>query len=189
MRAFARVVHGVGCPAGCQLCWRRREELRVAEEEVRTQQEALDLGRAATEADRQRYQALFLLAPAAYLITDPAGLIREANLRAVALLGIAHRFVAGKPLALFVELEDRQPFRDRLGRLAHEDLADWRVRLHPRGGGPIPVTVSVAVRRDRNGTAEELRWLLWPPPEGELGPVSTGTAAGPTRAGPGWPRR
>jgi PAS domain S-box-containing protein len=153
------------------------EELRVAEEEVRTQQEALDLGRAATEADRQRYRALFLLAPAAYLITDPAGLIREANLRAVALLGIDHRFVAGKPLAMFVDLEDRQPFRDRLGRLAREDLADWRVRLHPRGGGPIPVTVSVAVGRDGNGTAEELRWLLWPPPEVELGPVSTGSAA------------
>ena len=63
------------------------EELRVAEEEVRTQQEALDEGRRRSEAERERYQALFLLAPAAYVVTDPAGLIREANLRAVALLG------------------------------------------------------------------------------------------------------
>lgn len=63
------------------------EELRVTEEEVRTRQEALDAGGRANETERERYQALFVLAPAAYLVTDPAGLIREANLRAVALLG------------------------------------------------------------------------------------------------------
>jgi PAS domain S-box-containing protein len=153
------------------------EELQVAEEEVRTQQESLSAGRELAEAERERYQALFLLAPAAYLLTDPAGVIREANLRAVALLGIDRRFVAGKPLATFVHAEDRWPFRDRLARLAREDLADWRVRLHPRGGEPIPVTVSVAVGRDRAGKVQELRWLLWPPPEVELGPVATGAAA------------
>ena len=159
------------------------EELRVAEEEVRTQQEALSTGREQTEAQWQRYQALFLLAPAAYLVTDPAGLIREANLRAVALLGVDRQFVAGKPLVSFVHTEDRWSFRDRLGRLAREDLAEWRVRLHPRGAGPIPVTVSVAVGRDQAGTAEELRWLLWPPPEAGVGPSFMGMAA-PLAVGP-----
>gem|GEM_PF-4380785 len=116
------------------------EELRVAEEEVRTQQESLSAGRELAEAERERYQALFLLAPAAYLLTDPAGLIREANLRAVALLWGAHP-------------------GDRLGGR----------RAGPGRQGP------------------ELRWLLWPPPEAELGPVATGTtslAMGPPPAGP-----
>jgi PAS domain S-box-containing protein len=141
-------------------------------EEVRTQQESLRAGHERTEAERERYQALFLLAPAAYLVTDPVGLIREANLRAVTLLGVDCRFVVGKPLVSFVHAEDRWPFRDRLAR---EDMAEWRVRLHPRGGEPIPVTVSVAVGRDRSGTVQQLRWLLWPPPEVELGPVLTAT--------------
>jgi hypothetical protein len=46
------------------------------------------------------------------------------------------------------------------------------------------VTVSVAAGRDRAGTVQELRWLLWPPPEFELDPVSTGTAAPPLAVRP-----
>lgn len=135
------------------------EELRVTEEEVRTQQEALDAGGRANETERERYQALFVLAPAAYLVTDPAGLIREANLRAVALLGIDHRFVSGKPLVSFVAADDRMRFRDRLTRLAREETGDWRATVQPRGRDPVPVTVSVAVGRDARGAVQELRWL------------------------------
>ena len=135
------------------------EELRVTEEEVPTRQEALDAGGRANETERERYQALFVLAPAAYLVTDPAGLIREANLRAVALLGIDHRFVSGKPLVSFVAADDRMRFRDRLTRLAREETGDWRATVQPRGRDPVPVTVSVAVGRDARGAVQELRWL------------------------------
>jgi PAS domain S-box-containing protein len=140
------------------------EELRVTEEEVRTRQETLDAGGQPNEAERERYQALFVLAPAAYLVTDPAGVIREANLRAVDLLGVDPRFVAGKPLASFVAADDRWRFRDRLSRLVREETRDWRLTLHPRGGEPVPVAVSVAAGRDGRGAVRELRWLLWPPP-------------------------
>ena len=156
------------------------EELRVTEEEVRAQQEALDAGGRRNEAELERYQALFVLAPAAYLVTDPAGLIREANLRAVALLGIDHRFVTGKPLASFVAANDRARFRDRLLGLARQDAGDWRATLHPRGGEPVPVTVSVAVGRDAEGRVQALRWLLWPPVDAALHAV----AAVPAMPGP-----
>jgi GAF domain-containing protein len=56
-------------------------------------------------------------------------------------------------------------------------MAEWRVRLRPRGVGPVPVTVSVTVGRDRSGTVQELRWLLWPPPEADLGPFPGVTVA------------
>ena len=148
------------------------EELRVTEEEIRAQQEALDTGGRRNEAERERYQALFVLAPAAYLVTDPAGLIREANLRAVALLGIDHRFVTGKPLVSFVGADDRSRFRDHLTRLTREETGDWRATLHPRGREPVPVTISVAVGRDAQGTAQELRWLLWPPADADQGAVA-----------------
>jgi PAS domain-containing protein len=136
------------------------EELRVAEEEIRVQQEALDDGRARTELDRQHLQALFLLAPASYLVTDPAGVIRQANLRAVDLLGIDGRFVAGKPLASFVDPVDRRRFRDRLSRLPGTEGGEWRVRLRPRDRDPVQVVASVAVGRDHAGLTSELRWLL-----------------------------
>ena len=152
------------------------EELRVAEEEVRAQQEALDDGRWRSESERERYQALFLLAPAAYVVTDPDGLIREVNLRAVGLLGVDRRFVAGKPLASFVDADDRWRFRDHLARLTRQEPAHWQVRLHPRGRDPVRVTVSVALGRDHAGTVRELRWLLWPP-AGHPPDAGTGTAA------------
>lgn len=69
-----------------------------------------------------------MLAPAAYLVTDPAGLIREANLRAVALLGIDHRFVSGKPLVSFVAADDRMRFRTA--------SPAWPVRRPATGGPP-----------------------------------------------------
>jgi PAS domain-containing protein len=106
------------------------EELRVAEEEVRVQQEALEGGRARSELERERYQSLFHLAPAPYLVTDPAGVIRQANLRAVGLLSVDGRFAAGKPLASFVDPDDRPRFRDQLARLPRTEHAELRVLLH-----------------------------------------------------------
>jgi PAS domain-containing protein len=145
------------------------EELRVAEEEVLLQQEALGDGRAERELDRQHLQALFLLAPAAYLVTDPVGVIGQANLRAAGLLGVDGRFLAGKPLASFVDPDDRSRFRDHLSRLPGGEGGEWRVRLRPRDRDPVQVVASVAVGRDHAGLASELRWLLWPPLADEAG--------------------
>src|SRR4029077_13217635 len=49
------------------------EELRVAEEELRQQNEELIATRHLIENERQRYQELFEFAPDAYLVTDMAG--------------------------------------------------------------------------------------------------------------------
>jgi len=119
----------------------------------------------------------FLQAP--YLVTDPAGVIRRANLRAAGLLGVDGRSLVGKPLASFVDLKDRSRFRGRLARLPGTDHAEWRVRLRPRSLEPVQVVASVAVGRDAAGVARELRWLLWPPPDGEAGPAARSAAEGP----------
>jgi PAS domain-containing protein len=147
------------------------EELQVAEEEVRAQREALDEGQASSHAERQRYQDLFLLAPAVYLVTDPFGMILDANLRAAGLLAADGRFVVGRPLASFVATEDRPRLRDLLRRLPRAETTDWRVRLRPRGRDQVQVLASVAVGRDGAGAVRELRWLLWPPPEAARPPA------------------
>ena len=64
------------------------EELRVAEEELRQQTDELEESRQTIEAERQRYQDLFDFAPDGYLVTDLAGMIREANRAAGELLGV-----------------------------------------------------------------------------------------------------
>jgi PAS domain S-box-containing protein len=109
------------------------EELRVTEEEVRVQHDALHNGLGPVEAERERFQSLFHLAPFAYLATDRFGLIRQANLRAAGLLGVDGQFLVGKPLASFVDGEDRRRFRERLGRPDRlESAEEWQVRLRRR---------------------------------------------------------
>ena len=54
-----------------------------------------------------RFRELFEHAPVAYLVTDAAGTIREANRLAGRLLSSTPRSLTGKPLELFVAPEDR----------------------------------------------------------------------------------
>src|SRR5262249_57344534 len=49
-----------------------------------------------------------------HLVSDEAGLIRQADPAAALLLGVAARFVCGKPLAVFVTPATRRRFRREL---------------------------------------------------------------------------
>jgi PAS domain S-box-containing protein len=137
------------------------EELQVSEEELRQQNETLAESREEVEAERQRYRDLFQFAPDAYLVTDADGVIREANRAASSLLGVGEQSLAGKPLVVFVDARARRDFRQRLARLAGEErVEDWELSLHPRRGGPLEASCSVAAVRGRGGAVEGLRWLL-----------------------------
>jgi PAS domain S-box-containing protein len=137
------------------------EELQVSEEELRQQNETLAESREALEAERARYRDLFHFAPDAYLLTDAEGVVREANRAAASLLGVGEQALAGKPLAVFVDARARRDFRQLLARLAGEErMEDWELHLHPRRGGPVDASCSVAAVRGRDGAVEGLRWLL-----------------------------
>src|SRR5262245_55195520 len=78
------------------------EELSVTDEELHEQNSALVTAHTIVEAERRRYQELFDFAPHGYLVTDPAGIIKEANQAASTLLVKRQDHVLGKPLAVFV---------------------------------------------------------------------------------------
>jgi PAS domain S-box-containing protein len=138
------------------------EELHVAAEELRQQNEELASARELVEAERQRYQDLFEFAPDGYLVTDPEGVIREANAAAAVLLGVSSEFLVGKPLSLFVPQEDHTTLYERLTRLraAPEPVADWQISLQPRERALFPASVTVGVVRDAARRLSGLRWLL-----------------------------
>jgi len=94
------------------------EELQVADEELRQQNEELVLARQHAEAERQRYQELFDFAPDAYLVTDKAVLIQEANHAAATLLAVPKHRLLGKPFILFVDPAEQQVFYDHLTHLS-----------------------------------------------------------------------
>jgi PAS domain S-box-containing protein len=137
------------------------EELYIAEEELRQQNEELTATHLAVEAERQRYRELFDLAPDGYLVTDAMGTIREANRVAAALLAVHQDHLVGKPLIVFVTKKQRRSFGTRLAQLPQrERVKDWEVCLQPRGGTPFYAAITVAAVRDPQGTLVGLRWLL-----------------------------
>ncbi len=138
------------------------EELHVAAEELRQQNEELAATRQSVEAERQRYQDLFELAPDGYLVTDPEGIIQEANRAAASLLGVPQEFLASKPLVVFVAEEARQAFHKRLTQMQQDATTaqDWEISLQSREGEPFPASLTVAPVRDATGRLTGLRWMV-----------------------------
>jgi PAS domain S-box-containing protein len=138
------------------------EELRVAEEDLREQNDRLHTAHLQVEDERRRYQQLFQFAPDAYLLTDLAGIVREANRSAAHLFGVEPRFMAGKALVSFVAVEDRPRIRAELGRWQSEPTPkSLDVRLKPRYGPPFDASITLSVARGgARDTAVGFRWLI-----------------------------
>ncbi len=137
------------------------EELRVSEEELRAQAESLASSRSEVDAELRRYRDLFVQAPDAYVLTDPSGLIREANRAAGALLGMREDHLAGTPLVVLVREEDRSEFSRRLPWIREtERLSGWNLSLTTREGRTVRVEVSVSAAREGEGAGPGLRWAF-----------------------------
>ncbi len=137
------------------------EELRVAEEELRQQNDELLEFHLALDALRGRYQDLFELAPDGYFVSDGLGVIREANLAAARLLEMDARRLVGKPLAAFIVPSEVRAFRQYLVEAQQSaGTTQWETRLHPRVGADIPVSIKVATPSPHPDRPALLRWLV-----------------------------
>ena len=137
------------------------EELRVVEEELRAQNEELVTAHLDIEIERQRYQELFDLAPDAYLVTNLAGIIDEANLSASRLLGIAREFLIGKALAAYIATEDRVRFRSLLNtRDRAGSSRPLAFRIRARGGANLHAELTYSIIDDHRGTPTGFRWIV-----------------------------
>ena len=142
------------------------EEVIVAEEELSVQSEELAATRNEVETQRRNYHSLFTLAPDAYLVTDTAGVIQQANDKAAVLLGVREDFLHGKPITLFFPAEYRPTYRAMLLKLARSDaLPDSEIdmQLQPRNGPPIPAAVTISVMRQSQASGWRpvgLRWII-----------------------------
>jgi PAS domain S-box-containing protein len=142
------------------------EELRTAEEEIQRQNHELRDIQQQLISERQRYQNLFNQAPDGYLVTDPLGLILEANQAIARLLRVERKSLIGKPLLLFIAEGDRPIFYEKLKQLAESnslnppDITNWQVRLCPRQGDISDVAISISMTTDPQGRLVNTRWLL-----------------------------
>src|SRR5262245_26347846 len=88
-----------------------------AEEELLQQVEKLATTQHALETERQRYRILFDFAVDGYLVTDPTGIIQEANEKVAALLQLPVSVLVNQSLLPYVAPEEKQSFLTHLGRL------------------------------------------------------------------------
>ncbi len=122
------------------------EELRVAEEELHNQNDALLEQRSAVEARVQHYHQLFQYAPAPSFVTDVYGGIQEANLAAIALFRREAKHLEHKPLQALLPPAAREEFRRQLGRVEMEGgVTDWRITFQRVGDLPIAVSAAVSL--------------------------------------------
>jgi PAS domain S-box-containing protein len=137
------------------------EELRGAGEELRQQNEELNAVQLKLDIERQRYRELFELAPDAYLVTNLAGIVAEANQSAARLFGIAPHFLTGKALAAYIASEDRPRFRALLTEsLHHAATGPTSFRLRTRGGTRVYAELTFSLAHGPDGTPSGFRWLI-----------------------------
>lgn len=136
------------------------EELRVTEEELRSQQAQLADAWLAAETSSDWNRALFETVAEALVVTDPDGVVRDANPAAGTLLGVSARGLRGKPLAVYIPQEERPVFRTRLLRLKDDALpVRFDLRMQPRLAVPVLVEASVTTFKPQDAAAG-LHWTL-----------------------------
>ena len=137
------------------------EELRILQEEMRGQNEELRATRDLLRNERERYAALFELAPVGYVITDSQGLILELNRMAADQLGREARFLRGKPLAALVGPERRAPFRALLREAARGSRWQDELPFVRSDGGRARFVVQAI--GPAPGAGQNIRWSLAEP--------------------------
>jgi len=131
------------------------QELQVHQIELETQNEALVQTQAELDAQREKYFARFDMAPVGYLVLDDKGIVRDANLTAVHLLGVERGILVGQPLSAFVCTPDQDAFYVLTRALRESGQPQsGELRLHRLAGGaldPTPFWALLEARPERAG--------------------------------------
>jgi PAS domain S-box-containing protein len=161
LRPYEMILHGLQ-EADAKLRHSLRE-LMLAEEALRRQNDKRMAANQALEEERKRYLELFEFAPDAYLVTDLAGNIRQANSAAAALLRKPKQLLAGMALSDFVMIQDRDALQKQLLEFRLDKLGkreDWQIGIKPANGPAIPLAVTIGAEGGVEGALTGLRWLL-----------------------------
>jgi PAS domain S-box-containing protein/putative nucleotidyltransferase with HDIG domain len=107
------------------------------------------------------YQALFDLAPDAYLVTDAQTVIAAANQSAAVILKVDQGSLQGMSLSDFVAETDRPVFQASLIQVREGgEQRNWEFRLQVGKGEPLPVSVNVSAQTDNRDQLVRVLWLL-----------------------------
>ena len=138
------------------------EALKLAEEELRLQNAALETHRASIDDRVRHYRQLFLYSPAPAFVTDVYGAVQEVNLACARLFRREAKHLERKLLVDLLAPDYREEFRRQLPRAtAGDGVRDWRLVIKRVGDLPLEAHASVQLVPDIGPTGSGLLyWML-----------------------------
>ena len=122
--------------------------------------------RGSNEESNAYFARVFEDAPAAYIVTDPGMLIRDANKAAQRLLKRPLIWLRGKPIFSVVAREERAAFHALTPELLRVQSVMTRpLRIQPAQGEVIDAFFSACTARDDSGKPEAVFWIFMEPLE------------------------
>ncbi|MCU0527082.1 MAG: helix-turn-helix domain-containing protein [Elainella sp. Prado103] len=141
------------------------EELQVAHEELRHQNEQITATLQDAAVQHHYYQSLLNYIPEAYLVTTLEGKIQEANRLAAGLLRVPQPFLLGKLLVNFILPDQRFQFRMEMARVSEvNQLRVWPAWFQPRDAAPVQLSLST-IAHQLHPQEPILHWILREMPE------------------------
>ncbi|WP_375423405.1 ANTAR domain-containing protein [uncultured Friedmanniella sp.] len=140
------------------------EQLLIADEELRVQQEELESARGALLSLSAERDLLLEHSTKAYAITDHRGVVEQLTRATQQLLQQPQVRITPRPIASWFEVADRRAVRGMITRLMADDGPQQAAGVHLRlaGGGQVRVDVLAEVVGSAAGGEPLLRWELLP---------------------------
>jgi PAS domain-containing protein len=134
-------------------------DLEVAYEDLRTHHDEIARLLRGHDLIRRQHERNLAMLPLPAIITDGAGVMRAVNAAAAALCKVPEARLLGKPIFAFLAASDRRPLRTALSCTGADlDVVRSQTTLLPRHADAVPVELSLAVRRERDGV--EATWIF-----------------------------
>jgi PAS domain S-box-containing protein len=124
-------------------------ELQLSQIELEMQNEELRLAHEDLDASQSRYFDLYDLAPVGYLTIDESGLIKEVNLAAVSMLGVARNMLIKKPLNRIIFTDDQDMYSLRQQQSRNSTAQNTcELRLVRADGSPLWVHLQLTTAQN-----------------------------------------
>jgi PAS domain S-box-containing protein len=136
------------------------EELRVADEEIRTQHDAITRLVESHQGLRLQHERTMAILPVPIVVTDMQGVIRSVNAAAAMLVEARVGRLLGKPVFSLFATTDRHELRRQVSTEARQGLVmRHAATLRTRTGDALAVEVAACVRFPGAGDGE-ISWIL-----------------------------
>ena len=136
-------------------------ELQVHQIELEMQNEELRTAQIALENIRGKYLDLYDFVPVGYFTLDRKGIILEANLTGVRLLGIEKKSLINRPLSRFVCREDADTLYLHINRVfENADKQTCEVRIVRKDGSEFPAQLDGMAIQDGEGQLSQCRIVI-----------------------------